>query len=284
LGLRAYDTPHALARARHEFAIMRSLHERGYPVPCPLLLKEDYQPFGGPFLILPWVPGITLLEWLRHGFWRILNTADQLAGLHQALHALPLAGPFASPASFVERRLDELDWMIGDYDLAELTAGYAWLRERRPPPPARPSILHFDFHPVNVIVHDGRPQAVLDWSEADAGDPHADVAMTLVLLRTAPVAPETLHERLLARPARWWLARRYLRTYRRSSSLNPDVLRYYLAWASLRRLAVCGVWRRVGPWIHGFKASALRHATPSHEAALSRVFRHATGIDLSAHR
>src|SRR5262249_38050562 len=134
---------------------VRVLHERGYPVPRPLLLAEDRQLFVGPFLILPWVPGITLLEWLRRGFWPILSPADQLALLHLALHALPLAGPFASPESFVERRLDELDWMIGDYDLLELAPGQEWLRRRKPVPPARPSILHLDFHPVNVIVADG---------------------------------------------------------------------------------------------------------------------------------
>jgi aminoglycoside phosphotransferase (APT) family kinase protein len=281
LCLRAYDTPHALARARHEFDVMRALHALDYPVPCPLLLEEDCRFLGGPFLILPWLGGITLLEWLRRGFWRILNVAGQLARLHLALHDLPLTGPLAPAESFVERRLDEIAAMIDEYELPELAEGLEWLRRHRPAAALRPSILHLDFHPANVVVAEGHPQTVVDWSEADAGDRHADVAMTLVLMRTAPVLGETMLERLLGRPARWWLARRYLRVYRQSLPLDPGVLCYYVGWAALRRLAVCGVWRRAGPWVHGFKSSAAQYANPGHEAALRRAFQHATGIRLA---
>jgi aminoglycoside phosphotransferase (APT) family kinase protein len=283
LGLRAYDTPCALARARHEFGVMRAVHAFGYPVPPPLLLDEDCRLLGGPFLVVPWVGGITLLEWLRRGSWRILSAAGKLARLHVALHDLPLAGPLPPAESFVERRLGEIERMIADYELVELAEGFDWLWRHRPAAAARPSILHLDFHPANVVVEHGHPQAVVDWSEADAGDRHADVAMTLVLLRTAPVSGETGVERLMGRPARWWLARRYLRVYRRAADLDPDRLRYYVAWAALRRLAVCGVWRCAGPWVHGFKTSAVQYANPSHEAALRRVVRLATGIGLPAY-
>ena len=282
LGLRAFDTPHALARARHEFDVMRAIHALGYPVPRPLLYEEDCRFLGGPFLISSWVDGITLLEWLRRGFWRLLSAAGKLARLHLALHDLPLAGPLAPADSFVERRLGEIETTIADYELPELAEGFVWLCRHRPVAAQRPSILHLDFHPANVVVEHGQPHAVVDWSEADAGDRHADVAMTLVLLRTAPVSGETALERLLRRPARWWLARRYLRVYRHSADLDPGVLRYYVAWAALRRLAVCLVWRRAGPWVHGFKTSAVQYANPGHEESLRRVFRQATGIRLPA--
>ncbi|HMF14911.1 MAG TPA: phosphotransferase [Gemmataceae bacterium] len=281
LGLRAYDTPHALTRAQHEFEVMRAVQASGYPAPRPLLLEEDCRLLGGPFLILPWANGITLLEWLRRGFWRILSAAGQLADLHLALHDLPLIEPLAPANSFLDRRLGEIETMIDDYDLVELAPGLDWLCCHRPGPASRPCLLHLDFHPANVIVAEDRPQAVVDWSEADAGDRHADVAMTLVLMRTAPLTGQTAVERLFGRPARWWLATRYMRVYRRSAPLDPGLLRYYVAWAALRRLAVCGVWRRAGPWVHGFKTSAVQHANSSHEESLRRAFQRATAIRLA---
>jgi aminoglycoside phosphotransferase (APT) family kinase protein len=281
LSLRAYDTPHALPRARHEFAVLKRMRALGYPVAAPLLLEEDSHLLGGPFLILPWVEGITLVDWLRNGFTRILAVARRLAGLHVMLHELPCAEAWRPGAPFLDRRLDELATMIRDYGLDDLGEGLSWLETHRPPEPDRGCILHLDFHPINIVVDDtGAPRTVLDWSEADVGDRHADVAMTLVLLRTAPVAAASFSERLLSRPARWLLARRYLRVYRRSVSLDPVRLRYYLAWASLRRLAVSSTWRRVGPWVHGFKTSAVQYSNEVHESALRGVFAEATGIRL----
>ena len=87
---------------------------------------------------------------------------------------------------------------------------------------------------------------MLDWSEADVGDPHADLAMTTLLLRYAPVEGLGPHERLMAPLTRWFLARRYRIVYRRCGPIDRDRLRYYLAWACLRRLATYGMWLRAG--------------------------------------
>ena len=50
-------------------------------------------------------------------------------------------------------------------------------------------LLHLDFHPMNVLVADGRVSAVLDWANAGIGDPRADLARTASILRFAPLAP-----------------------------------------------------------------------------------------------
>jgi aminoglycoside phosphotransferase (APT) family kinase protein len=280
LTLRAYATAHALPRARHEFAVLQHMRSIGYPTPRPILLEQDCQHFGGPFLILSWVPGQTLLDWLRARFTRILKVAHQLACLHAALHDLPADGLPISPGPFLDRRLAELDHMIQAYGLAALQPGLDWLTRHRPPEPSTPSILHLDFHPVNLIADSGFPRAVLDWSEADVGDRHADLAMTRVLIRASPVRTTRWSERLLARPARWWLARRYLRVYSRSFPVDRSRLRYYMAWAALRRLAMCGTWRKAGPWVHGFKSSARQYVLPEHERSLRQLFHQAAGLTL----
>ena len=49
---------------------------------------------------------------------------------------------------------------------------------------------------------------VLDWSEADLGDPHADVATSLMLMRCCSAKEPNAWERLTLPLARWlaWVA------------------------------------------------------------------------------
>jgi aminoglycoside phosphotransferase (APT) family kinase protein len=46
-------------------------------------------------------------------------------------------------------------------------------------------LVHLDFHPLNLLWHDGRLSAVLDWANAGGGDPRLDVARTRALFAVA---------------------------------------------------------------------------------------------------
>jgi aminoglycoside phosphotransferase (APT) family kinase protein len=278
LVLRIYASPQGIPRARHEFAAQRALFRAGYPVPEPLLVEEDCGLFGGPFLIMECLPGATLLDYLRGHNTHILCVAGQLADEQVRLHQLPVEGFPAPPGPFLERQLDALRGLVRDYGLEGLTAGLVWLRVHRPDEPAAPRVLHLDYHPVNVMVHDGRPPAVLDWSEADVGDRHADVATTVLLMQTAPVHDTSLRERLLVPATRWVMIHWYLHVYDRRLGLDLRLLRYYLAWTALRRLAIGGMWLRAGPQSNGCKPSAVRHLQTGYVERLQDCFRRWTGV------
>ncbi|HEX5269007.1 MAG TPA: phosphotransferase [Gemmataceae bacterium] len=283
LVLRLYAGPHGLARARREFSAQCHVFRHGYPVPEPLLLEEDSDLLGGPFLVMEQVPGPTLLDRLRTNWTRILAVPAQLARLHARLHALPPDGLANGDGPFLGRQLDELRRTTRTYDLDGLTAGLRWLNDHRPPDPDSPCLLHLDFHPVNLIARADGEGAVLDWSEADVGDRHADLAMTTLMLRCAPVEGLAAHERLVAPLTRWLLARRYRVVYRRRAPFDRERLRYYFAWACLRRLATYGMWLRAGPLTNGSKPGALGRVTPRLVRELAGWFERASGIgvDLS---
>jgi aminoglycoside phosphotransferase (APT) family kinase protein len=281
LTLRVYGGSGAAARARHEFSMMCHVRLLGYPSPWPLILEQDCRIFGGPFLILEWIPGITLLDRLRRRFTRFLRVPTQLAQMHLNLHALPVTGIPAPPGEFLDRRLDKMWDVIDKYGLDGLIPGMDWLEEHRPKTSNPPSILHLDFHPDNLIARDDSDLAVLDWSQADIGDRHADVATTLLLMDSAPVPLTTTCERMLSRPTRWILKRRYLRIYRRHFPLDPDVLNYFLAWAAVRRLAMYGMWQRAGSQVNGYKRTSLLYLTSGHINALRRLFQQVGGITLT---
>jgi aminoglycoside phosphotransferase (APT) family kinase protein len=75
-------------------------------------------------------------------------------------------------------------------------------------PAAGSSLLHLDYHPLNVLTDGERITAVLDWTNAAAGDPRADLARTLSILRLEARDPGRLPPRLravLAPFERGWL-------------------------------------------------------------------------------
>jgi aminoglycoside phosphotransferase (APT) family kinase protein len=47
-----------------------------------------------------------------------------------------------------------------------------------------PVWLHGDLHPANVLVHDGRVSAVIDFGDITSGDPAIDLAIAWMMLPT----------------------------------------------------------------------------------------------------
>jgi aminoglycoside phosphotransferase (APT) family kinase protein len=278
LVLRLYAGPKGRPRARREFAAQAHAFRHGYPVPEPLLLEEDCSLLGGPFVVMEQVHGETLLDRLRGNWTRILEVPRRLAEAHARLHALPADGLIRRDSPFLARQLEELRPTTRAYDLDGLTAGLRWLEDHRPAETEAPRLLHLDFHPINLIAREDGACVALDWSEADVGDRHADLAMTTLLLRYAPVEGLRPHERVVAPITRWFLARRYRVVYRRGHPIDRDRLRYYLAWACLRRLATYGMWLRAGPLCNGSKPAAVGRITPRHVAELQSCFAHITTI------
>jgi aminoglycoside phosphotransferase (APT) family kinase protein len=66
----------------------------------------------------------------------------------------------------------------------------SWLGRLNPELPAGvdgSTLLHFDFHPLNVLVHDGQISGVIDWTNAAVGDARLDAARTWAILDCAPI-------------------------------------------------------------------------------------------------
>lgn len=79
--------------------------------------------------------------------------------------------------------------------------------------PAGQAVCHGDYHPDNVILTPGGP-VIIDWMTAGHGDPDADVARTVLLLRQGePLEASAFQIRLIALLRRLFLSG-YLRSYR----------------------------------------------------------------------
>lgn len=278
LVLRAYSSRHGLSRLRREFEVQSHLWKRGYPVPRPILMEEGSWPLGGPFMLMEWIPGETLLHFLLEHPMNIWRYPGYMAELQWRLHTMPVSDFPVSAGPHLPRSLKSLEQIIRDCNLDGVAPGLEWLQSHQPEPAAKPCIVHLDYHPLNLLVREGRFEAVLDWNDADVGDYHADVAATLLLVDVCPVRMHSWRHWLVSLPGQGILRRRYLRAYRRRMPIDARKLRYYLAWAALRRLLMWAHWLYAGPLAAGVRPGTLHELTRPRLAFVAHYFERYSGV------
>jgi aminoglycoside phosphotransferase (APT) family kinase protein len=161
-------------QARRESVTMTAAKAAGIPVPR-VIATGTWQ--DRPALLLKWSPGDALRQVLSEhpvAFRRSRALGVEFGRAQAAIHAI--SPPAELSAS--ERRWE--DWAGQDVDLQACLAGL------RPQPAA---MLHLDYHPLNVLVANGKVTAILDWANSRAGDPRADIARTFSILRLIPRQP-----------------------------------------------------------------------------------------------
>ncbi|MFF3564916.1 phosphotransferase [Streptomyces sp. NPDC002574] len=145
----ALDDSRVLRRYRdggpvHEEArLMAYLGARGLPVP-------RVHDVTGTDMVMDRLTGRTMAQDLGHRPWLAHAHGRTLGRLQAALHRVPAPG---------------------------------WLPRRFPTGrDGADRVLHLDLHPENVVLAPGGP-VLIDWRTAAAGDPAADAALTVAVLR-----------------------------------------------------------------------------------------------------
>jgi aminoglycoside phosphotransferase (APT) family kinase protein len=278
LVLRLFPNARGLPHARHEFAVQGFLQRHGYRVPAPLLLGDNCDLLGGPFLIMEFVPGKTPFDTLLRRPWSLLSQVQAMAAAHVQLHDVP-AKKFPGPRGrLLPRSLKVCQSLIEQHELHGLEVGLRWLEKHRPPQPKVPCVLHLDYHPLNLVGPENGPLVVLDWNHADRGDPHADVATSLMLIACVPTGTSSVWNGMVSAVGRPMLGTLYRQAYARLRPLDRSKLAYYQAWAALNRLCRYGRWLRVGAEQDGFKQALTAHLTPTAVATLCHYFRRFSGV------
>jgi len=209
-----------------EAAAMRAAHRAGMPVPPAYSLVEVGGRRG---LIMGRVRGADMLTQLGRRPWTILRAGGKLGALHARLHDTVAPPELPAARAVLEQRIagsSHVPPAARDRALAVL-----WQL------PDGERLCHFDFHPANVMT-DGRTLTVIDWPGACRGDPLADVAATLIILRGGKTTPGTpLMTRLLAPVGRKLILGGYLRGYRKHATLDRERLARWLVVMAAQRLS-----------------------------------------------
>lgn len=208
--------PEQVTRFTRECDVLRAAGEAGLPVP-------EVAAFGlyrdRPAMLLSWCPGVTLLQALRAKPWQVWSLGVAFGRAQAAIHACPV------PPSLVETRDGWLEWAGPDEAILR-----DQLRAIARPTPA---LLHLDYHPLNVMIDGGRVSGILDWVNAAAGDPRADLARTVTILRLAPTRRGGQSRR--ERAARWLLERAWRHGYEQLAGPIGNLDLFY-AWAGAAML------------------------------------------------
>jgi aminoglycoside phosphotransferase (APT) family kinase protein len=164
--------PRQESQAIREIGFGHWARNHGLPVPG-VVTAGDWN--GCPVALMGWAEGQTIAEALLASP-ATRTEASHLGrefGLVQArIHAIE---PPRDP------RLAERDWREWTPLDDELIAPLGRFEQ-----PAA-SVIHMDYHPLNVLTHGGTITAVLDWANTHVGDPRADLARTLAILELAPL-------------------------------------------------------------------------------------------------
>lgn len=203
--------PEQAAMARREVSAMEMARAGSLPVPV-VHIAGVWQ--DRPALLLTWMPGRPLAHELTARSWRSWSLGVALGRTQAAMHAIPVpSGHLGQPPSWV-------DWAEPDDALRYLLLKRAGEQN---------ALLHLDLHPLNVLVQGSRLTAVLDWANARPGDPRADLARTISLLRFAPLPEGTPTP--IARAVRRVLEAGWRRGYREAAGPIHGMAPFH-AWAA----------------------------------------------------
>ena len=197
------------ASCERERIVMEAARKAGLPVPevCRAGAWRDR-----PALLITWLSGRTMADELRARPWRIWRLGLAFGRVQAAIHAVP------APELLRQQPDAWIAWQCADEPA---------LQDRLCRLPRNgTALLHLDYHPLNALTDGREITGILDWTNAHAGDPRADAARTVSILRVDP---------LVRKPLLQWLALRIFELawrigYQRTGGSLHDMSLFY-AWA-----------------------------------------------------
>jgi aminoglycoside phosphotransferase (APT) family kinase protein len=164
-------SPHIPATC--EYQLLATLRAAGVPVPRPRLADGTGTLLPAPFVVTEFVDGTPVTQPpAPAGFTRQL--AGALADLHSAVVALADV-PFLPDIRDVAADKLGTAPQPPDDSVSEAEIRAALAASRPPGLVNRPTLLHGDYWPGNTLWRDGTLVALVDWEDAAAGDPLADL-------------------------------------------------------------------------------------------------------------
>jgi aminoglycoside phosphotransferase (APT) family kinase protein len=155
-----------------ELSAMRAAVTNGLPAPT-VYVEGNWK--SRPALLLSWCPGRPLMHELREKPSLAAELGHEFGRVQARINAL------AAPDDLSADGDDWIRWSGPEEGALQARLHAVSASSRR--------LLHLDYHPLNVLTDGRRISAVLDWANSHAGDPRADAARTVSILRLSPVRP-----------------------------------------------------------------------------------------------
>lgn len=229
--LRIYPGADSLEKSEREFNNLKHLTRANFPVPKVHILAGENSQIGDPFVIMDRIPGETLWGALFSAKRNTRNELiDSFSQLYVRLHKLDYQS-FTEPSgiefnqgslSVVTSQFESWRVFYDSFPLPDFLPLLDWLDDHMTDlTQAMPALLHWDFHPENIILQPDGSMVVIDWTGLQVSDLRFDLAWTLMLI----AAYEGEHWRRL-----------FLESYERAAGELIPNLEFFDVAACTRRL------------------------------------------------
>ena len=230
LVVRIFPGNGASQKAQKEFRVMKKLQDIKYPVPTVHIVETDGSIIGNPFILMDRIEGGTVEDRIVHSSEKRAYWLDVMCELFVDLHnrewSLFVSESeielFEDPYYIVNTTLSAYRELLEQTNSHVLLPIVEWLEANvESVPCTKPSIVHGDFHPMNVLLDENDNPYVIDWGAARVNDSRADIAWSLLLYLA--YGSKQLRDDLLHR-------------YELVLGKHVDQIEYFEAFACLRRL------------------------------------------------
>jgi aminoglycoside phosphotransferase (APT) family kinase protein len=180
-----------------QFRVLQCLADTDVPAPRPYFHEPDPAVLDAPFLVMDKVPGTCPSPWGRDGLRFYAEAAargvlpdsftDALVAIHTLdweAAGLSFLGVPEPGTDFARREIATWQALVDASGVEPdpvLTDVICWLQANAPSTD-RFTLVHGAYRTGNVLIHDDRVSAVLDWETEVIGDPMYDVAYVLSAL------------------------------------------------------------------------------------------------------
>ncbi|MBO0777287.1 MAG: phosphotransferase [Ktedonobacteraceae bacterium] len=167
--------PGAHKGCEHERVVMATARAAGLPVP-EVHAAGVWQ--DRPALLITWLAGRTLADELLARPWHVWRLGIEFGRVQAAIHAV------SAPDLLRQQPGAWIAWQCeGEQTLQDHLRHF---------PTDKTALLHLDYHPRNVLTDGEQITGIIDWTNAHAGDPRADAARTISILRLDPLVRKPL--------------------------------------------------------------------------------------------
>lgn len=160
--------------ALDEYRLLHQLCMTDIPVPRPLHLDQLCETFEVPAIVLEFVEGEPLLEPsnVTETVWDLAELLVHIHSIHPGKSDLKfLVSEEDLTAKQIAVRPEILDVSLQEDRIRDVLEKMSPIKTRN-----KPMLLHGDFWPQNVLWHEEKIVAVIDWENMKEGDPVEDLA------------------------------------------------------------------------------------------------------------
>jgi aminoglycoside phosphotransferase (APT) family kinase protein len=223
--LKLYRSQQWLRSREVERAAMTAARAAGGPAPAAIDVIDLE---GRPGLLMERVEGDDILTAIGDRPWTIFRLGGEFGRAHAELHASKGPDAIEPVKERLARHLSESPRVPAELRDRAMSA----LREL----PDGDRLLHGDYHPGNVVSTKAGPR-VLDWPNAAAGDPAADIARALLTLRLGEPPPgQARLVMMLLQLGRRILIGRYRSSYRTVRAFDDAAVERWMLPVAVHRL------------------------------------------------